>query len=101
MTTFFTATLLFTGLSLLLAVPVIVAAYRRGRSQMIKRFLISGLAVGLFCGALEANSERLVNQCIAARLVDCVDYGAAGIQVLAVAGFGFTALLKAWLLRDE
>jgi hypothetical protein len=68
---------------------------------MIKRFVIAAVGAGLFCGVLEMNSERLVAQCVAAREVDCVDYGAAGIQALVLIGYGATALLRAWLLRDE
>ncbi len=101
-TTFLATTGLFTGVAGALAVPLIVAAHRRGRGRIITRFAVAAAAIGFLNGMLAANSERLVDQCRQAIVRgECIDYGTTGFQIVLLVGFGFAALVQAYWLHTE
>ena len=101
MATFAVAFVLFTGALLVISVPVVFLARRRGRSKTARRFLIAAGAVGLICAIVSAGSERLEGQCQTAGNPNCYDFGGTGLQFLLVAGYIISALTKALALRRD
>ena len=92
---------LYTGLLAILALPVMLVALLQNRTQTIRRFVQSGLAVALLCALLAMSSDRLIDQCAAAGNLDCTDFGAAGMQAMFIAGFVATAWIRAYILFGD
>ena len=82
-----------TGVVLILGAPILVISWRRKRTKTMRNFLIGGATVALMCAVLAAVSQRQMAQCEAAGNPDCIDPGAAGLQLLFIANY----LLVAWI----
>ena len=87
--------------ALVLGTPLFLMARRKGRPELLRKFVIGAAGIGLFCGLVAAGSERLVNQCDAAGNPTCIDYGGAGFQVFALFGYALVAFGSALALRRE
>ncbi len=87
--------------ALVLGTPLFLMARRKGRPEVLRKFVIGAAGIGLFCGLVAAGSERLVNRCDAAGNPTCIDYGAAGFQVFALVGYALVAFGSALALRRE
>ncbi len=87
--------------ALVLGTPLFRIARRKGRPEVIRRFVIGAASIGLFCGLVAAGSERLVSQCEVAGNPTCIDYGAAGFQIFALFGYALVAVGSALTLRRE
>ena len=99
--TFFAAFFFFTGLLLVLGVPVLVVAWRKGRNKTAHRFLIAAGLIGLISAVISATSDSLVSQCETAGNTGCLDFGSAGLQMLFVVGYIITSWVKAVILSRE
>lgn len=67
-----------------LALPLWIAAARKGRTDTIRRFAITGAVIAFACGVIAGTSDRLISQCEAAGYPNCVDPGAAGMQLVVI-----------------
>lgn len=85
----------FGGIAVVMASPVAIVGLRRGESETVRRFLLGALIVGIFSALVSLGSESLVRRCANAGNTDCVDYGAFGVQVLALGVYGVFSLLRA------
>jgi hypothetical protein len=79
---------------LILGSPVLIVARRRRRRDTIRNFLVIGGVVALVCATIRLVSDRQVAQCEAAALPDCIDAGAAGLQMVFIVVF----LLVDWVV---
>lgn len=93
MDTVITTTVIITALVAVMASPVFVVAWRRGRRDTIRNFAVGTVAIGVLCGSIAAVSERQVAQCVAAGNSDCIDAGAAGLQLVIIGIF----VLASWV----
>jgi hypothetical protein len=91
--TVITTTVIITSLVAVMASPVFVVAWRRGRRDTIRNFAVGTVAIGVLCGSIAAISERQVAQCTAAGNSDCIDAGAAGLQLVIIGIF----VLASWV----
>lgn len=101
--TFVVATVLIGSLILLIALPVLILAWRRGRFLTFRRFLISGGLVILASAITVTSSTKVRAQCVSVgnASYNCLDYGGAGMLLLMIGGFGAAALVRAAsLFRD-
>jgi hypothetical protein len=97
---FLGAFVLFTAIMVVAALPVVLLS-RRTNPARARRFLTAALVSGLVCGVLATTSEKLVDDCIAAGNPSCLDYGAAGMQLMIVIGYAAIALISGFRLwRD-
>ncbi len=87
--------------ALVLGTPLFLTARRKGRPEVLRKFIVGAAGIGLFCGLVTAGSERLVNQCAFAGNPTCIDYGGAGFQVFALVGYALVAYGSALYLRRE
>lgn len=101
MQTFVTAFLLYTGLMLVLGIPVFVIARRNGQPTTARRFVVAAVVIGLLSGVVSFTSEQLVMRCEAAGNTACFDSGSAGLIVVFVAGYTIVAWVKAIALSRE
>jgi hypothetical protein len=76
-----------TALVAVLVSPVFVVAWRRRRPKTLRNFAIGSVIIGILCGFIVAVSERQVAQCLDAGNSDCVDAGAAGLQLVIIGAF--------------
>lgn len=101
MVTFITSYVIFTGLVLALASPITYVAWRKDRVSTMRNFFFGALVIGLLCAVLSVVSERQVAQCLDAALSDCIDAGAAGLQLLFVGLYSVAAWFTAYFMwRD-
>ena len=101
MLTFLIAFVIFTGLALVLWIPLAIIGRRKGRHRTVTRYAAGAVATGVVCALVASSSDRLVKQCEAAGNPTCVDFGATGLQMLFLGGYGFAVLLNAFLIfRD-
>jgi hypothetical protein len=84
---FITSLVIFTGLLVALAAPLFYVTWRKDRLTTARNFAISALVVAICCAVLAVVSERQVSQCLDAGNSDCIDSGAAGMQLLFVVIF--------------
>ena len=101
MITLISASLIYTAIMLIFSGPVLFVARQRELPKMARRFLIAAGVCGLICGVLSAGSERLVNQCEAAGNLSCVDSGSSGFQLMIVAGYLGTSLVRSYLVAHD
>ena len=101
MTTFLTAFVRYAGGLLLVSVPVMVIARRRGLVKTTRRFAVAAGLIGLICATVSVSSEELVDSCIAAGNKNCFDFGADGLQLMLVVGFVGTALVRAFQIYND
>ena len=101
MITLIIAFFLFGVAALVLGTPLFLMARRKGRPEVIRRFVIGAAGIGLFCGLVAAGSETLVNQCEVAGNPTCIDYGGTGFQIFALSGYALGAIGSALTLRRE
>ena len=101
MVTFLGAFVAFTAGLLVLAMPVLVVARRIGRENVVRRFLWGAGLVGAFCGLISASSVHLVRQCEEAGNLNCIDYGATGLQLVFVGVYTLAAWVSAFLLKRD
>jgi hypothetical protein len=101
MSTFLTSLLLFTGLLLVISVPVLVVARQRGRAGTVRRFPIAAVVTALFCATLAATAVGLEERCEAAGNPNCFDSGATGLQTLAVVVFAGIAWVNAYMIYRD
>lgn len=101
MWTFLRAALLYSGILLALTLPIAILAPRRGRPEMVRRFLIVAAIVVVVASSLEVTGEQLVAQCEEAGNTQCVDYGGLGMLLLFVVPYGVVAVVKAYSLYHE
>ena len=99
----FLATLVIYVLALVAcSLPAVVMARRRPYHRSAgRKFLLAGLACGLFCGLVVASSDRLIEQCEAEGNTQCFDSGATGLVTLIVVGFLATSLVRAYLMATD
>ncbi|HET9260905.1 MAG TPA: hypothetical protein VFP42_12350 [Acidimicrobiia bacterium] len=93
MDTVITTTVIITSLVAVMASPVFVVAWRRQRRDTIRNFALGAVVIGVLCGSITAISERQVDQCLAAGNTDCIDAGAAGLQLVIIGIF----VLSSWV----
>lgn len=86
------------GAALLLATPALVIALKRGLRSTVRRFLLASAGVGVATGLLSLVSRWLVDRCREAGNTGCVDYGAAGMQLLVLVAFGIVSLTRAFVM---
>jgi hypothetical protein len=99
--TFLVALFLFTGLVLVLGIPVFVVAMRRDRKDTARGFLIAGGVIGLLCAIISFSSEILESRCEAVGNSSCFDVGASGLQLVLVVGYVLSAWIVAYIqFRD-
>lgn len=91
--TIITTSVVITALVAVMVSPVFVVAWRRGRPKTLRNFALGCVAIGVLCGFIVAASERQVAQCLAAGNTDCVDAGAAGLQLVIIGMF----VLASWV----
>jgi len=96
--TFLYSILLYSGLLLIVAVPVILVARRRGKSSTIRNFIVGATATGSMLAIIKVSSDQAVQQCVDAGNTQCVDFGSTGMAVLFVGGYAVIALGRAWVL---
>ena len=77
-----------------LALPLWIAAARKGRTDTIRRFALAGGVLALTCGIIAGTSDRLISQCEAAGYSNCVDPGAAGMQLVMIGIY----VVAAWVV---
>lgn len=77
---------------LVLGSPVFYVSWRRERTDTIRNFLIGAGVVSLMSAILVAVSDRQVAQCQSAGNSDCIDAGAAGMQLVMISIY----VLAAW-----
>lgn len=98
---FITSLVIFTGLLVALAAPLFYVTWRKDKLTTARNFLISAFVVAVCCAVLAVVSERQVLQCMDAGNSDCIDSGAAGLQLLFVGGFTATSWFNAYFMwRD-
>jgi hypothetical protein len=98
---FITSLVMFGGLLIALAAPLLYMAWRRENLATARNFLIGAGVVAILCSVLAAVSERQVLQCLDAGNSDCVDSGAAGMQLLLIGLFAVAAWFNAFFMwRD-
>lgn len=86
---------------LLAAVPVFIVGRLRKEPRLIRSFGLGALAIAILCAAVAAGSERQVTQCLDAGNSDCVDSGAAGLQLVMIVVYVIAAWSTAWLTYRE
>ena len=89
------ATFAVLALLAVLGLPLWIAAVRRGRTDTIRRFAIAGLVLAIACGVIAGSSDRLISQCEAAGYPNCVDPGAAGMQLVMIGIYAVAAWIVA------
>lgn len=98
---FITSLVIFIGLLIVLAAPLFYVTWRKDRLRTARNFLISALTIAICCAVLAVVSERQVLQCLDAGNADCIDSGAAGLQLLFVGIFAATSWFNAYFMwRD-
>lgn len=98
---FITSLVIFSGLIAVLASPLFYLAWRKERLVTARNFLIGLGVVAVSCAVLAVVSERQVMQCLDAGNSECIDSGAAGLQLLLVAVFTAAAWFNAYFMwRD-
>lgn len=97
MGTLFAYLLLYTALSAAFVIPLWIVG-RDSHPDDIRKFLVAAVIVGAVVAVLASTSQRLTEQCLAARNQNCIDFGSAGMQTTVFAGFGFVALVRAYLV---
>jgi hypothetical protein len=98
---FITSMVIYGGLLLALAGPLFYVTWRKDRVPTARNFLIGAGAVAICCSVLAVVSERQVIQCSDAGNSDCIDSGAAGLQLLFVVLFTAVAWFNAYFMwRD-
>jgi hypothetical protein len=98
---FITSMVIYGGLLLALAGPLFYVTWRKDRLTTARNFLIGAGVIAISCSVLAVVSERQVSQCLDAGNSDCIDSGAAGLQLLFVVLFTATAWFNAYFMwRD-
>ncbi|HEX9848292.1 MAG TPA: hypothetical protein VGB33_07725 [Acidimicrobiia bacterium] len=93
--------LIVSGVTVVLGAPVFMVAWRKRRTKTIRSFLISAGVVGILSGLTAGSSERQVAQCLEAGNSDCVDSGAAGLQLLMMVIYVVVAWYSAIVIYRE
>ncbi len=103
MVTFLVALVIFTGILLVVSIPLLLVARRDGRFDTIRKFLVGAGVVGLLCAIGSATSDALVNKCTDAGNSSsaCIDAGTTGFQVLLVGGYAVAAWTKTYLIHND
>ena len=83
-------------ITLVLAAPVFWVAWRQGRRDLVRKFLVTGLAIAVLFGVVGWTSETLVNQCIEAGNTQCYDAGFRGFEVVVGGGYVLFSWFKAY-----
>lgn len=96
-----TTFLIVGGVLLLAATPLFIVARMRKEPRTIRSFALGALVVAILCAAVAAGSERQVTQCLDAGNTDCIDSGAAGLQMVMIVLYVIAALSTAWLTYRE
>ena len=92
----FLASLFFViGLLLVGGAPVFVVAWRKGRTEIARRFLIAAGVIGLFFAVTAVASERLVERCGATGNTACFDVGYRGFLFAVAGGYVITSVIAA------
>ena len=98
---FITSLVIYGGLLIALAAPLFYVTWRKDKLTTARNFLIGAAVVTTCCAVLATVSERQVLQCLDAGNSDCIDAGAAGLQLLFVVLFTATAWFNAYFMwRD-
>ena len=74
--------------------PVAILGLREGLHDTVRRFLTAAAVVALGCALLSWGSNALVDRCLDAGNTGCLDYGAMGMQVLVLSGYGLVSVLR-------
>lgn len=93
--------MLYGGILLIVSIPIVVVARRKGRAALVRRFGIAAAVVGLVCAVLAWTSRVLVDQCVEAGNTSCVDYGGRGFQVTLVTVYAAAAIWTAISLARD
>ncbi|HJQ77841.1 MAG TPA: hypothetical protein VJ948_11370 [Acidimicrobiia bacterium] len=86
---------------LIAAAPVFIVGRIRNEPRLIRSFGLGALAIAALCAAVAAGSERQVSQCLDAGNSDCIDSGAAGLQLVMIVVYLIVAWSTAWLTYRE
>ncbi|MGH3649874.1 MAG: hypothetical protein ACRDU9_04125 [Acidimicrobiia bacterium] len=101
MTTFLTTLLIVTVLLLVLGAPLTVPTWRKGQRKTARSWLIGAGVIGVLCASIAMVSERQVTQCLDAGNTDCIDSGAAGLQLVFIVLYLVSAWIGAFLVWRE
>jgi len=97
---FFSALVFFTGLMLVLGIPLFVVARRKGRTKTTRRFLIAAGVIGLFTALVSASSETLTSRCEAVGNFNCLDFGSTGLQFIFIVGYAISSWVAAVIINQ-
>ena len=98
---FITQLVLDLALLLVFSVPLVLIAFRRGRRDLARKFLIAGAVVAAVTALIGASSEQLVKQCFDAGNTGCEDFGSSGFRMLLMGGYILVALAEAYLVYQD
>lgn len=101
MATFFGALIAVTGGLLVLTVPVLFMAWRKGRTGLAIKFLVAALAIGIFFAFAAAGSKKLVDSCAASGGAACFDVGYSGFLFLVVIIYGIASVAATSILARQ
>ncbi|MGB8361919.1 MAG: hypothetical protein WCE80_11030 [Acidimicrobiia bacterium] len=82
--TFVRTTLLIFAILAGLGLPLWYVAWREGRRDTIRNFVLGAVVVAVLAGIVALTSERALEQCMAANGRECIDPGADGVQLVMV-----------------
>ena len=83
------------------AAPLLFIARRRGRDELVRKFLIAGAVVAALTALIGASSDELVRKGFAAGNTGCVDFGSSGFRMLLMGGYILVALGEAYLVYQD
>lgn len=89
---------LFGGIALFLSAPVTIIGLQDGRPNTARRFIFGAIVVGVSCASISLVSDWLVGLCREAGNTSCIDYGAAGMQLLLLLAYGIVSFSRAYLI---
>lgn len=89
---------LFGAIALFLSAPVTVIGLQSGRRKTVRRFTFAAIVVGVVAASISLVSDWLVGLCREAGNTSCIDYGAAGMQLLLLLAYGIASFSRAYLI---
>lgn len=98
---FLIASLTYFAILLVVSAPAMFMARRHNRPVLVKRFVTASAVAGVFCGIVDAGSQRLVDNCEAEGNPSCFDAGGDGMIVLLIGAFLAASLLWSYLLATD
>ena len=101
MATFFGALFGVAGSLLVVTVPTLVLARRRGRNALAIKFVGAAVAIGLFFAVAAVGSERLVDSCGISGSIACIDVGYSGLLFLVVLVYVIASVTVAFILYRD